>query len=403
MRQEASYMAAKEQLTAMEMIWGFMSGTTGHMAEKKASLTGSVAVVKMKEVADIPTGNVMSGLQGRVAGMNVTTDGKPGGGNTDTKLRGITTINNSSPLYVIDGVQTHDNVASIISSNDVESIQVLKDAASAAIYGAQAANGVIIITTKRAKEGDVKVSFDMSLTAQTFTGGIDMLDAYQWGDVYWQAYKNTFGTNPNSVVYGNGDIKEIKVNKDKKSQECDREYYYDDYIGLIYARAYNDEHEYEMYYTYDDILIRYIKNGDSYDYKKIPENKWSYFTLEEGKDLYEMYHDDYDEDSDDYSYNDEDDYSSTDYILLNSDERYIDKSELSSLGQWQLRLARNEIYARYGYSFEDEELRRYFLNKSWYEEDSSINKDTWSDDCLNEYEKANRNLIVSYEEEMGYR
>ena len=143
-----------------------------------------------------------------------------------------------------------------------------------------------------------------------------------------------------------------------------------------------------MYYTYDDILIRYIKDGDSYDYKKIPENKWSYFTLEEGKDLYEMYHDDYDEDSDDYSYNDEDDYSSTDYILLNSDERYIDKSELSSLGQWQLRLARNEIYARYGYSFEDEELRRYFLNKSWYEEDSSINKDTWSDDCLNEYEKS---------------
>ena len=133
---------------------------TGYMAEKKASLTGSVAVVKMKEVADIPTGNVMSGLQGRVAGMNVTTDGKPGGGNTDTKLRGITTINNSSPLYVIDGIQTHDNVASIISSNDVESIQVLKDAASAAIYGAQAANGVIIITTKRAKEGDVKVSFD---------------------------------------------------------------------------------------------------------------------------------------------------------------------------------------------------------------------------------------------------
>ncbi len=83
----------------------------------------------------------------------------------------------------------------IISSNDVESIQVLKDAASAAIYGAQAANGVIIITTKRAKEGDVKVSFDMSLTAQTFAGGVDMLDAYQWGDVYWQAYKNTYGTS----------------------------------------------------------------------------------------------------------------------------------------------------------------------------------------------------------------
>ena len=74
---------------------------TGYMAEKKASLTGSVAVVKMKEVADIPTGNVMSGLQGRVAGMNVTTDVKPGGGNTDTKLRGITTINNYRKKFLV--------------------------------------------------------------------------------------------------------------------------------------------------------------------------------------------------------------------------------------------------------------------------------------------------------------
>lgn len=204
-------------------------------------------------------------------------------------------------------------------------------------------------------------------------------------------------------VSKDGDIKEIKVSKDKKDQDCDREYFYDIYGVLFYTRAYNDEHEYEMYYYNNDTLIKYIKDNDSYDYKKIPENKWGYFTLEEGKDLYEMYHNDYDEDSNDYSYNDEDDYSSTDYILLNSDERYIDKSELSSLGQWQLRLARNEIYARYGYSFEDEELRRYFLNKSWYEEDSSINNDTWSDDRLNEYEKANRDLIVSYEEEMGYR
>ena len=86
---------------------------TGYMTEKKASLTGSVAVVKMKDVTDIPTGNVMSSLQGRVAGMNITTDGTPGGMNTGTLVRGTTTINNSSPLYVIDGVQTRDNIASI--------------------------------------------------------------------------------------------------------------------------------------------------------------------------------------------------------------------------------------------------------------------------------------------------
>jgi TonB-linked SusC/RagA family outer membrane protein len=177
---------------------------TGYMSEKKADLTGSVSVVKMKDVADIPTGNVLSSLQGRIPGMNISTDGTPGGMNTSIRVRGTTTINNSSPLYVIDGVMTRDNIASILAAGDVESIQVLKDAASASIYGAQAANGVIIITTKRAKAGEIKVDFDLSLTQQTFATGIDMLNTQQWGDVYWQAYKNTYGTTPNSAVYGSG-------------------------------------------------------------------------------------------------------------------------------------------------------------------------------------------------------
>ena len=179
---------------------------TGYMAEKKADLTGSVSVVKMKDVADVPTGNVMQALQGRVAGMNVTTDGTPGGGNTSTLVRGTTTINNSSPLYVIDGMPTRDNVGSIVASSDIESIQVLKDASSAAIYGAQAANGVIIITTKKAKKGEIKVNFDMSLTAQMFSTGIDLLNTRQWADCYWQAYQNgNNGNNPNSAIFGNGD------------------------------------------------------------------------------------------------------------------------------------------------------------------------------------------------------
>lgn len=178
---------------------------TGYMTEKKADLTGSVAVVKMKEVADIPTGNVLSSLQGRVSGMNVSTDGTPGGGNTGVQIRGLTTINNSSPLYVVDGMMTRDNIGTIISSGDIESIQVLKDAASASIYGAQAANGVIIITTKKAKQGAIKVDFSGSLTAQTFTTNIELLNAQQWGDVYWQAYKYAnAGRTPSSLVYGNG-------------------------------------------------------------------------------------------------------------------------------------------------------------------------------------------------------
>lgn len=183
---------------------------TGYQTQRKADLTGAVAVVNMKDVKDIPTGNVISGLQSRVPGMNITTDGTPGGTKTGVLIRGKTTINDASPLYVIDGVMTRENISSILSSNDVESIQVLKDAASASIYGAQAANGVIIITTKRAKTGILKVDLDVSTTLQTFTSGVKLLNAQQWGDVYWQAYKNNYGTHPNSAVYGNGESAELQ-------------------------------------------------------------------------------------------------------------------------------------------------------------------------------------------------
>lgn len=179
----------------------------GYSTEKKSDLTGSVSVVKMKDVADTPTGNVIQALQGRVAGMNVTTDGTPGGLSTGTSIRGASSFRGDAngPLYVIDGVMTRENPGTILNSNDVESIQVLKDAASAAIYGAQAANGVIIITTKRAKQGECRVTFDATLTLQTYNSGLDMLNADQWGEVYWAAHKYTYGiTPPSNELYGNG-------------------------------------------------------------------------------------------------------------------------------------------------------------------------------------------------------
>ncbi len=178
----------------------------GYSSEKKSDLTGSVSVVKMKDVSDTPTGNVIQSLQGRVAGMNITTDGTPGGLSTGTSIRGASSFRGDAngPLYVIDGVMTRENPGTILNSNDVESIQVLKDAASASIYGAQAANGVIIITTKRAKKGECHVTFDATLTLQTYQSGLDMLNADQWGQVYWTAHKYAHGTTPNSEVYGNG-------------------------------------------------------------------------------------------------------------------------------------------------------------------------------------------------------
>lgn len=172
----------------------------GYSSEKKADLTGSVSVVKMKDVSDTPTGNVVQALQGRVAGMNVTTDGTPGGLSTGTSIRGASSFRGDAngPLYVIDGVMTRENPGTILNSNDVESIQVLKDAASASIYGAQAANGVIIITTKKAKKGECRVTFDATLTLQTYQSGLKMMNADQWGETYWSAYKYAYGTTPTS-------------------------------------------------------------------------------------------------------------------------------------------------------------------------------------------------------------
>ncbi|MDR2804352.1 MAG: TonB-dependent receptor, partial [Dysgonamonadaceae bacterium] len=177
---------------------------TGYTTEKKADITGAVSVVKLKDIESIPSGNVMTSLQGRVPGVNISTDGQPGGTSTGTLVRGITTINNSSPLYIIDGVPTRDNIATLLNSQDVESIQVLKDAASAAIYGIQAANGVIIVTTKKAAEGKTKVNFNMQLTGQFHHSPIKMLDALQWGDIYWKAYQND-GLTPAHDQYGNGE------------------------------------------------------------------------------------------------------------------------------------------------------------------------------------------------------
>jgi len=188
---------------------------TGYQSQRKADITGAVSVVNVKDVASIPTGNVMSTLQGRVPGVTITNDGTPGGVGTATSIRGITTINNSTPLYVIDGVQTRDNIATLLNANDVESIQVLKDASSAAIYGTQASNGVIIITTKKAKKNEVRINFDAQTTLQQFHTNIDMLSAQQWGDAYWQAYKN-IGIKPAHDLYGSGDLPVIPEFIDSK-------------------------------------------------------------------------------------------------------------------------------------------------------------------------------------------
>ena len=144
---------------------------TGYQSQRKADLTGSVAVVSTDEMKTAPDMDPMKALQGKVPGMTITSTGSPMGTGT-IRIRGIGSFNSSQdPLYVIDGVPTNQAQAlNSLNANDIESMQVLKDAASASIYGSRASNGVIIITTKKGKKGDkVKVDFSANLTAQFYT------------------------------------------------------------------------------------------------------------------------------------------------------------------------------------------------------------------------------------------
>ena len=166
---------------------------TGYTTQRKADLTGAISTVSVDEMAKQNENNPMKALQGRVPGMNITADGNPSGAAT-VRIRGVGTLNDNDPLYIIDGVPTKAGMHEL-NGNDIESIQVLKDAASASIYGSRAANGVIIITTKKGKEGKVKVNFDGSIAASFYTNKIETMNASQWGRAYWQASVND-GVNP---------------------------------------------------------------------------------------------------------------------------------------------------------------------------------------------------------------
>ena len=172
---------------------------TGYTTQRKADLTGAISVVSVDEIAKQNENNPIKALQGRVPGMNITADGSPSGTAT-VRIRGIGTLNNNDPLYIVDGVPTKAGMHEL-NGNDIESIQVLKDAASASIYGSRAANGVIIITTKKGKDGKIKVDFDGSIAVSTYAHKMKVLNAKEYGQVMWQAYVND-GMDPNTNGLG---------------------------------------------------------------------------------------------------------------------------------------------------------------------------------------------------------
>lgn len=175
---------------------------TGYGTQRKKDITGAVTVVSPKELTATPAASVTQMLQGRASGVVVGNDNSPGGG-TMVRIRGFGSINNNSPLYVIDGVPTQGTLNQL-NPNDIESMQVLKDASAASIYGARAANGVVIITTKKGKAGEPNISFDFYTGTQTPGKMLDLLNTQELGQYLYEADlgagKNPSVTSP-SVQY----------------------------------------------------------------------------------------------------------------------------------------------------------------------------------------------------------
>ena len=166
----------------------------GYATQKKVNLTGSVASVSAKDIQDIPVANTATLLQGRLPGLVLTQNGaQAGNDNPEIRIRGIGTFGNNNPMVLIDGVEGSLSQISEIPSADIDNISVLKDAASAAIYGVRAANGVILITTKRGQASSrVKVSYSGSYTLQTPGIVPDYVDSYNWALMRNEVNPDTF-------------------------------------------------------------------------------------------------------------------------------------------------------------------------------------------------------------------
>ncbi len=177
----------------------------GYGTQKKVDLTGAVAVVNTDEMKKVSKSNISTMLEGKVAGVQITSDGQPGA-DPIVRIRGISTFGSSTPLYIVDGVPTQS--IRDFSPNDIATLQILKDASAAAIYGSRAANGVIIITTKQGKKNQpMKIDYNGYYGFDQVQKGVyDVMDAYQYDQYVTMAYKNfgqevPSGYNPNSPNY----------------------------------------------------------------------------------------------------------------------------------------------------------------------------------------------------------
>ncbi|GGH72213.1 TonB-linked SusC/RagA family outer membrane protein [Filimonas zeae] len=182
----------------------------GYGTQRKAATTGAIASVKSADITQTPVVNVAQGLQARVSGVQITQNNAAPGGSISVRIRGTNSINGSSePLYIVDGIQISNEASvtdasplSTINPNDIESVEVLKDASATAIYGARGANGVVIISTRRGKNGPTRVQLETYQGIQQVTKTIDMLNAAGFAKLENEVYNAAIYINPDSLGKG---------------------------------------------------------------------------------------------------------------------------------------------------------------------------------------------------------
>ncbi|KIC95719.1 TonB-dependent receptor [Flavihumibacter solisilvae] len=182
----------------------------GYGTQRKIETTGSIASVKASELTQTPVANVAQGLQARVSGVQISQNSGAPGGNISVRIRGTNSINGTSePLYVVDGIQISNggginslSPLSTINPNDIESVEVLKDASASAIYGARAANGVVLITTKRGRSGATRVLYESYFGTQRAAKKLDVLNASEFARLENEVFKNNYYSNPDSLGEG---------------------------------------------------------------------------------------------------------------------------------------------------------------------------------------------------------
>ncbi len=224
----------------------------GYGVAKKSDLTSSISTIKGGEINEMVAGNAMDALQGRVPGVQVASGGGPG---TTPKvmIRGVTSVNGSNPLYVVDGVPLNTSNINFINNNDIESMEVLKDASASAIYGTRASNGVIIITTKKGKSGQTHVDFSASVGWQHISKP-SIAGANEYEKVFNKRYENDGHVAPwNSPYVDYADVdgtdwwNEV-VNKTALIQNYS-----------LSVRGGNDKFVYSL-------SVGYFKNNSQFDY-----------------------------------------------------------------------------------------------------------------------------------------